>query len=357
MISNFYILGSTAKRPASQRTIFTDGAPDATFRPGVDMELSHWIPNDTPTQYKADTSTEICMRFAESNTSKGWDLAINNHLDVDGVLAVFTLVHSQIALTHRQTVIQAAEIGDFSGWGEESAQILFQGLTILMNDLKASGEDTQRIYEACFIRAQELLAGKEIEEPRIQAGLRALHDSINRIASGCIERQELHSRFVHYHIPADLTVVSLAKTVEVPAFNAEVQDNMWLHPQARNRLDREKVHLVSAQVQEGWYYDVWYPGYMWADTPNSWRAPGFAFNGSTNGYRYAYAPLEDAVRTLQAEETADGIWTLAQELSPFSSVAGRNFPIVLSFLTSKNEPVASKLAPDRVASVLAAAFA
>ncbi|MBN6189165.1 hypothetical protein JQN58_20130 [Aneurinibacillus sp. BA2021] len=356
MISRFYILGSTTERPQSRRTIFTDGAPDATFRPGVDMELSHWIPNRTPACYQADTSTEICMRFVESKDPGEWDLAVNNHVDVDGILAVFTLVYSETALAHRQTIIQAAEMGDFSGWGEEPAQRLFQGLTILMDDIKAAGMDTQHIYEACFQRAKELLAGTDIQDPRIEAGVRALQASTQRIMSGQVERQELHARFVRYTIPAELTAASLARALNVPAFNEEIRDDMWLHPQARNRLDREKVQLVAAQTDEGWYYDVWYPGYMWADTPHSWRAPGFTFSGSTNGYRYAHAPLEEAVHTLQKEETAEGIWTLAQQLSPFTSVAGRNFPVILSFLDSKNEPAVSRLAPERVASLLAASF-
>jgi hypothetical protein len=355
MIKNFYILGSKAKRPASCRTIFTDGAPDATFRPDIDMELSHWIPNATPALYRADTSTEICMNFVCRNDTGEWELAINNHVDVDGVLAVFTLLHSQHALAYRETIVQAAEMGDFSGWGTEPAQLLYQGLTLLMDDLKAAGMDTQYVYEACFVRTFSLLEGK-IDDKRITEGLKALASSVERIESGQIPRYELHNRFTHYQIPACLTEISLTKALKVPRFNERLQDDMWLHPQARNRLDREKVQLISVETDNGWYYDLWYPGYMWADTPDSWRAPGFTFNGSTNGYAYGYAPLQQAVQKLQHIETAQGKWMLARELSPFSSVKGRSFPVVLSFLTEHDMPAISRISPEEVASILATAF-
>ncbi|MEZ2660151.1 DUF6687 family protein [Aneurinibacillus aneurinilyticus] len=355
MIPHFYILGSKTERPVSRRTIFTDGAPDATFRPGIDVELSHWIPNTTPDVYAADTSTEICMNFISQNDTDEWDLAINNHVDVDGVLAVFTLVHSKQAMLHRETIIQAAEMGDFSNWGNHAAQILYQGLTVLMDDLKAKKTDTQHVYEACFKQTFSLLEGRT-DDVRVVQGMEALQQSVNRVESGGILRREVHARFAHYHIPFTLVKASLAKTLKIPAFNEEIKDDMWLHPQVRNRLDKEKIQLVSAEAEQGWYYDVWYPGYMWADTPHSWRAPGFIFNGSTNGYMYGYEPLEAAVRTLQKLETANGTWMLAHELSPFSSISGRNFPVVLSFLSENNQPAASELPPERVVLILASAF-
>lgn len=50
-------------RPATHRTIYADGAADDGYRPGVDLELSHWQPNRTPAAFRADTSTEICVRW------------------------------------------------------------------------------------------------------------------------------------------------------------------------------------------------------------------------------------------------------------------------------------------------------
>ena len=57
-----------------------------------------------------------------------------------------------------------------------------------------------------------------------------------------------------------------------------------------------------SNAKEGWHYDLCYPGYMWADTENVWRAPGFEFSGSLNGHYYGYEPLESVVRSLRRLE-------------------------------------------------------
>jgi hypothetical protein len=107
---------------------FGERGVDETWREGIDSELSHWIPNRTPAEFKADSSTEICMKFVESGGVERFDLVVNNHVDVDGVLATFVLLFAELAILHRRTVVQAAEMGDFWGWGEPPAQQLFQTL-------------------------------------------------------------------------------------------------------------------------------------------------------------------------------------------------------------------------------------
>ncbi|MDP5273877.1 DUF6687 family protein [Chengkuizengella axinellae] len=353
MIPNFYIIGSETERPPSKKTIFTDGAPDNTFREGVDIELSHWIPNQTPDIYRADTSTEICMNFVAKESSKEWDLAINNHLDVDGILSVFTLVHSEFALKHRNTIIGAAEIGDFWGYSERSSQILFQGLTKLMFELKGK-EDIKEIYAVCFDNVFELIE-KETSYSVIINGLEALQKSLNRVKSEEIQRRIVSEHFVSYQIPKELVEKDLEKAIKIPRFNDLLQDNMWLIPSVRNYYDREKVQLVSAETAEGWYYDLWYPGYMWADTPHSWRAPGFEFSGSTNAYYYGHEPLNDAITELNHLEKGAGQWILAKQLSPFQSIEGRDFPVILSFL-NEDKPSVSSISPSEVISKLSKAF-
>src|SRR5262245_14716036 len=98
----FHIEGSRTPRPSARRVIYCDGGTDEQFREGVDLELSHWIPNRTPDRFKADTSTEICLRFVAS-AEQDFDLVVNNHLDVDGMLAVFTLTADTWALPHARS--------------------------------------------------------------------------------------------------------------------------------------------------------------------------------------------------------------------------------------------------------------
>ena len=353
----FYIIGSTHQRPVSRKTIFADGDSDSTFRDGVDIELSHWVPNKTPADVKADTSTGCCMRFAERHDTDRWDLAINNHLDVDGVLSIFTLVDPQFALAERRTIIQAAEIGDFWGWGGAAGQVLFQGLTLLMDRLQGQQVDIQEIYERCFERTRQLIDDGGDDDPAIGEGLGVLARSLELVESGAIERHELHRRFTHFHLPRDVVVGSEELALRVPAFNAPFGERIPLLPQVRNRRDHDRLQLVSIETDHGYHYDLCYPGYMWADTPDAWRPPGLSFSGSKNGYYYGFAPLDEAVLELEAAEGGAGRWRIADEVTPFSTLSGRGFPVVLSFLDGDDRPACSRLPLQRVASTLAAAFA
>jgi hypothetical protein len=149
-IPQLYVEGTKLlERPESRRTVFADGTSESGFREGTDVELSHWIPNRTPARFKADTSTGICMNFVAA-THADYDLVVNNHADVDGILSVFTLLHPATALAHRSTIVAAAGMGDFWGWGDIESQVLFQSLTKQVDALTDAGADPQFIYEKCL---------------------------------------------------------------------------------------------------------------------------------------------------------------------------------------------------------------
>jgi hypothetical protein len=61
----FHIAGSKWARPDAARVIYADGAGAGEPAAG-DVELSHWAPNQTAAEYKADRSTEIRLRYASS---------------------------------------------------------------------------------------------------------------------------------------------------------------------------------------------------------------------------------------------------------------------------------------------------
>jgi hypothetical protein len=349
---HFHIAGSERPRPPARAVIYCDGGTDDQFRPGVDLQLSHWIPNDTPDRFKADTSTEICLNFVASGEAH-FDLVVNNHADVDGVLAVFTLTHGPWALAHRRTLTQAAELGDFWGWGDPPAQKLFQTLTLLIRRLQSEKADARALYLRCFDHVFAVLSGQWAfhEEP----GLAALRHSVSLVERGDVARKVLGARehLAHYVIPRRLAEASeLARALRVPAFNAPLSSECLLWPQARARFDRERVHLVSVEAERGFYHDLLYPGYLWADTPRSWRPAGLSAQGDSNTHLLEDAALASAVEELTRLERARGRWTLARRLTPFSSLDGRGFPVVLSFLAD-GAPAASSLEPELVAERLA----
>src|SRR5215510_11138661 len=81
----FHFAAPGAQTPPTSATLFCDGtAEKSAFRPRSDLELSHWVPNRSPAQWKADSSTEMCLRYVEKNPAPAFDLVVNNHADVDG---------------------------------------------------------------------------------------------------------------------------------------------------------------------------------------------------------------------------------------------------------------------------------
>ena len=82
------------------------------------IHFSHWQGNNTPAEVKADTSTEIALNLVASvnanELTQGLELVTNNHFDTDGVLSVWTVLTGKNALKFRDTLIAAAEAGDFS---------------------------------------------------------------------------------------------------------------------------------------------------------------------------------------------------------------------------------------------------
>jgi hypothetical protein len=348
---DFHIQGSQRPRPSARGVIYCDGGTDDQFRAGVDLQLSHWVPNETPDRFKADTSTEICLNFVASG-DQGPDLVVNNHADVDGVLAVFTLVAGPWALAHRRTLTQAAGMGDFWAWGEPPAQTLFQTLTLLMRKLQSEKADASALYLRCFDHVFAVLSGEWAFH--VDPGLAALNDSVALVERGDVARRVLGERFAQYVIPRRLAGSDLPRALRVPGFNAPLSSECLLWPQARARFDHERIHLVSVEAEAGWYHDLWYPGYAWADTPRSWRPAGLRAQGDSNEYLLDHPPLASAVDALATLERASGTWTLARRLTPFSSLEGRGFPVVLSFLAD-GAPAASSLEPELVAERLAEA--
>ena len=118
---------------------------------------------------------------------------------------------------------------------------------------------------------------------------------------------------------------------------------MLLLPQARAKRDAQRLQLISVQAGEGWFHDLLYPGYCWAETPDRWRPPGLVL-GDGN-YRLDHAPLHQAAGELNRVERRPGRWALAESMSVFGGLAGRGFPVVLSLL-HEGRAAASSLAPQ-----------
>lgn len=350
-----HIAGSRHPRPASQRTAFCDGSHDEHWRDGVDIELSHWVPNVTAAAYKADTSTGVAWRFIDAGAPGGYDLVSNDHVDTDGALAALVLLQPARCAPHRATLLQAAALGDFAAWADAPAQRLFQALALERVRLQAAGTDPLDMALALHTRALALLEDPSL--PVDDRGLQALRRAAGHVDQGRIARTLLAPRLVQYTVPADLAPPVPDDDVEQPRLDRPLHPQAVLPMPVRHRLDAERLQLVSTDRGNGrCTHDLCWPAYAWADTVTLWRPPGMAVTGGENEYRLDLPALHAACQDLQARESAVGRWEVATLLSVFRALPGRHFPVVMSFMHD-GRPAASALPPPAVAAVLKAALA
>jgi hypothetical protein len=149
-------------------------------------------------------------------------------------------------------------------------------------------------------------------------------------------------------VPAHLAAADLARCLTVPRFDSDLTAPVLLLPHARARRDAQRVQLMSVATPEGWFHDLHYPSYCWAETPSRWRPPGLTADGSSNQHRLDHAPLRRAAADLGAAERHRGQWVVAEAVSPFSALHGRGFPVMLSFV-HEDAPAPSALPPEHVA--------
>ena len=351
-IDRFEILGAGSLRPDAEKIIFCDGTDDRLYRPETDLELSHWRPNRTPVEFRAGTSTEICLRFLDNPRPGNWTVAVNNHTDVDGILSVYTLTHPQSALRDRQTLVQAAEMGDFWGWGDIPAQRVFQGLTRMMT----SNADGREVYTEAFRRIPQLVDGSDPETAELEYSLAPLRVGREYVESGLIHRVEIDPRLSHYIVSLAAAGDEESRAFYVPGFNEAISNKALLWPQVRARCDSERVQIVSFERQTGWNHDLWFPGYGWADTEGKWNVPGLTYADGMSSYDLNNSRLIESFEQLQRLENATGQWCLGGTRLPFGEELQKRFPLVGRFLDEVGQPAISRLSPEQVSTSLTGVF-
>lgn len=353
-----HVTTSARPRPRSAATIWCDGEAGAAFREGVDLELSHWAPNRTPAALRADTSTEIVLRWA-ADAGRGrehgaYDLVVNGHVDVDGVLSVWAAAAPEAALPHRETLVAAAEIGDFASWGTRRGFALYQGLALLQRRLETDGADPLDVYERCFAALPRLLAPDAEHADDIAPGLRALDVSAALLDRGDVAADRVHARLVRFTVPRRLAEADRDRALRQPAFNAPLDSGCLLLPHVRARHHEQSFHLVSTETALGWFHDLCVPGYAWADVERRWIAPGLPPKPRRSD-DFDLPPLAAALAELQRAERGPGTWKLALEVTPFATIPGREFPVIASPCLPGGGAAPSTIPPADVAARLAPA--
>ena len=299
------------------------------------VHFSHWQGNTTPTELKADTSTEIALNLVSSpnraTLTKGIELVTNNHFDTDGVLSCWTVLTGERALAYRDLLISAAEAGDFSEYSSDDGvrvSIAIQGSDQASpnNDdgsplarLLAGAEvdDDARAYELVLPKVEHLLTHINEYEALWREGWERVVAAVESFEKG-------ESKVVEQ---SDISVITLA-----PA----LFDGAWFSPTrhsapytAISKFAKGKLFLIAIPTSSGWFYRIDYPYYSWAET--------------VVRPRIARRDLAPALELLNAQETnRDGRW----------QTDDREMTSAVKFLDTARTLAASRLEPDQVAKVL-----
>jgi hypothetical protein len=242
---------------------------------GNSIHFSHWEGNNTPVEVKADTSTEIALNLVTSPNrdalTHGIDLVTNNHFDTDGVLSVWTVMTGERAADYRDTLIAAAEAGDFSEYSTETGirvSLAIQGsdqaspnesgspLVRFLAGGEVDDDDDARAYELILPEVEKLLHRVDDYEPLWRAGWES-------IETACLSFETGKSR-VNEFPDSRMSLITLAPEVfNGGTFNPTRHAAPYT---AISRFARGQLFLIAIPTANGWFYRIDYPYYSWAET-------------------------------------------------------------------------------------------
>jgi hypothetical protein len=304
------------------------------------LHLSHWAGNATPRELRADTSTEIALNFVASprreELARGVEVATNNHFDADGVLSVWAVLAGERALDLRESLVPAAEAGDFSEF--PSARAVRVSVAIQGGDNPFTGgagsplararagglEVTEaRACELVLPEVERLLTHTDEYEPVWREGWAEIESALESFASG-------RSR-VEEDAASRLSVVTLAHDIYGARGYDPARDGVPYTAIAHNA--RGRLFLVAAPLAGGWSYRLDYPYYSWAETVVRPRVERL--------------PLADVLSRLnELEPNGAGHWRA--DRSGLTSAA--------KFMDARKSLAPSRLRPDEVAAEARAAL-
>ncbi len=214
--------------------------------PGASLDLTHWQGNRTPLAFKADTSTEIALKFVASEESARWAgaVVVNNHFDTDGVLSVWTLLEPEQAQANRDLLIAAAEAGDFDEWPGDDRGLW---LDAAIRALARPASDDAEAYAIVLPQLSELLATLDRRRELWGEEWQTLQAALQTVASGAIRFERRDRCGLAWHGSGQ---------TEAPGPLL-----------ARHFLPGCSRYLLAFEQQDGtFHYRYERPRYAWAET-------------------------------------------------------------------------------------------
>ncbi len=282
---------------------------------------SHWPDApELPLAWRADTSTGQVLRIVAQDPGQldAFAWVANDHLDVDGVLAVACACRGPAILEHAALLEAAAECGDFTAWVDEKAIRLCWHLHQIIGDEQAAGDNWQN---RCLQRITKNLL--EIIDASVTADVQ--RDAAWQCISAARARVRARSGVAVEHL-GDLVSVLWQRGEHGHAWDAYLgvpsHDDLPTLALAGHWPDT-CFRLAGEQSAAGTTYVLDAPGHSWAATV---QRP-----------RVRWPNLDRAALRLQAVETAQCRWVTRPQAAQISFVGQ------LATIDTQGRPAASAL--------------
>ena len=103
---------------ASQPNVVVDGSPND----GTVLTLTHWPGYPQPAGFEFDLSAQMAFHYLDEPIDHPpAGIVTNNHFDQDGLVGLHALVEPELALSHRQLLVDIASAGDFATFHDRRA--------------------------------------------------------------------------------------------------------------------------------------------------------------------------------------------------------------------------------------------
>ena len=273
------------------RLIPTGGPEAATPHLSVDgmspqgPNLSHWPGNRTPTKWKADLSTGICLNFARAPRAEqaeflgGVQTVLNDHYDTDGFLSCLAVLQPDVAMEHEEVCLLAAATGDFQAWQTwrgfaidrivlNLAEPKLSPYSSQFADLTGAAKDFQR-YRWLLEHATSVLTEPRRYEPLFADELSRVQEQLNAARAGAVSRrlwpehglavvtgsQDLH-RLVLNTIAGAYRVLHVRETQDGPLYRYHDRTETWFEvctfsPPRRRDLGALAERLQALEQDQG----------------------------------------------------------------------------------------------------------
>ena len=148
---------------------------------------THWQGHPAPEAIIADTSTAILLRASldADRWLSGFAVCVNDHIDVDGLLAMAIACRPSYGRHYGPLLVGAAAFGDFNSWpGAEAAHL---ALT-LQQQIAAAGHQRQELVDTVVEDLEQIIAASREPDAERQAEI----DQILGLRNGFMGKEANH---------------------------------------------------------------------------------------------------------------------------------------------------------------------